>query len=63
MTKVKHFLEYYGSDLEERLNEFISNNPDIVVRDIKYSHSTELQNMGYDDLFTALLIYEVQYGF
>lgn len=63
MTKVKHFLGYDGSELENEINEFISNNQGIVIRDIKYSHVTDLPDMHYDDLFTALLIYEEQYGF
>lgn len=62
MTKVKTFIEDYPTDLEIEINRFIADN-DIVLKDIKYSHTNVKTEVGYENWFSALLIYEVSYGF
>ncbi|MDO3393399.1 sporulation protein Cse60 [Ligilactobacillus sp. 110_WCHN] len=50
--------EWHGRSLEKAINEFLKNNPDIKLIDIKYSQATD----GYsEDIYStscALVIYE-----
>lgn len=50
--------EWHGQSLEKSINQFLKDNPDIKLIDIKYSQATD----GYsDDIYStsqALVIYE-----
>ena len=49
--------EWHGRSLEKAINEFLKNNPDIKLIDIKYSQSV-YGNDDIDSTSCALVIYE-----
>lgn len=53
MVKVKIFIDRSLAKLEDRINEWFSNNTHINYRDIKY-------NIESDDYHTVIIIYMVE---
>lgn len=54
--KVKIFDESHEKDLEERINEFLSEN-DVDVVDIKYEVSSSISGEDQIYCFSAMIIY------
>lgn len=54
--KVKIFDESHEKDLEERINDFLSDN-DVDVIDIKYQVSTSISGEDQIYCFSAMIIY------
>lgn len=54
--KVKIFDESHEKDLEERINDFLSDN-DIDIIDIKYQVSTSISGEDQIYCFSAMIIY------
>lgn len=50
--------EWHGRSLEKAINEFLKNNPDIKLLDIKYSQATNGYSDDIDSTSCALVIYE-----
>ena len=54
--KVKIFDESHEKDLEERINDFLSDN-DVDIIDIKYQVSTSISGEDQIYCFSAMIIY------
>lgn len=50
--------EWHGRSLEKAINQFLKNNPDIKLIDIKYSQSVYGNYDDIDSTSCALVIYE-----
>lgn len=69
MIQVKEFLDTYfidcetgestGRSLQEKINQFLRDNQDIKLVDIKYSQSINGYDNDIDSTSHALVIYEV----
>lgn len=53
MIKIKIFTDRSIFALEDRVNEWFENNPDINFRDIKY-------NIESDDYHNVIIIYQIE---
>lgn len=50
--------EWHGQSLEKEINQFLKDNPDIKLLDIKYSQATNGYSDDIDSTSHALIIYE-----
>lgn len=57
--RVKLFDESHEIDLEEAINNFLEENNDIVIIDIKYQISTLYDYKDQIYCYSALIIYEI----
>ena len=57
MYQVKTFDEEHEDDLQEVINAFLKDNPDIELYDIKFSNALAMEEDTQIYCFSALLIY------
>lgn len=59
MIQVKAFDEQHEADLEQEINAFLKNHPELKIRQIQYATSCMCVKEEQIYCFTALIVYEI----